>query len=174
MENELIKQQTKGAAQGFTSSDAILKHWQGHRGLTRKVIEAFPEDKLFNYSIGGMRPFSEMVKEIAEIANVGLGDLFKDAPTPIAELGHHSAKAFTGTKKEILNEWDNVTDKIDTLWPHIPQQRFHETMKAFGAYEGITSDIILYWIDNEIHHRAQAYVYLRSLGIEPPAFWDRY
>ncbi|MGB4400232.1 MAG: DinB family protein [Daejeonella sp.] len=26
--------------------------------------------------------------------------------------------------------------------------------------------------DNETHHRAQAYVYLRALGIEPPAFWD--
>jgi len=24
---------------------------------------------------------------------------------------------------------------------------------------------IFYWIDNEIHHRGQAYVYLRSLGI---------
>ncbi|MEJ6979249.1 DinB family protein [Pedobacter sp. P351] len=28
-------------------------------------------------------------------------------------------------------------------------------------------------IDNEIHHRGQAYVYLRSLGITPPFFWER-
>jgi uncharacterized damage-inducible protein DinB len=33
--------------------------------------------------------------------------------------------------------------------------------------------MILYAIDNEIHHRGQAYVYLRVLGIEPPAFFDR-
>jgi uncharacterized damage-inducible protein DinB len=32
---------------------------------------------------------------------------------------------------------------------------------------------MLYWIDNEIHHRGQGYVYLRALGIEPPAFYDR-
>ena len=38
----------------------LLTHWQGHRGLTRKMIEAFPDDKLFTYSIGGMRPFSEL------------------------------------------------------------------------------------------------------------------
>jgi uncharacterized damage-inducible protein DinB len=174
MENELIKQQTKSAARGFTSSDAILKHWQGHRGLTRKVIEAFPEDKLFNYSIGGMRPFSDMVREISSISSTGLGDLFKDEPTKIPDLFHHSGQAVACTKQEILNNWDLVTDKINALWPQIPQHRFRETIKAFGAYEGITSDIILYWIDNEIHHRAQAYVYLRSLGIEPPAFWDRY
>ena len=33
--------------------------------------------------------------------------------------------------------------------------------------------MILYAVDNEIHHRAQGYVYLRSLSIEPPAFYDR-
>lgn len=174
MENNLIKQQTDNAVEGFTSSNSILNHWQGHRKLTRQVIEVFPEDKLFAYSIGGMRPFSEMVNEIIDIANAGMGDLFKDIPTPIAQLDHHSGKLLAKTKEEILNLWDDVTHKIDTLWPLIPQQRFYEVMVAFGAYEGVTSDIILYWIDNEIHHRGQGYVYLRSLGIEPPAFWNRY
>jgi uncharacterized damage-inducible protein DinB len=174
MENNLIKQQTGNAVEGFTTSDAILNHWQGHRKLTRQVIETFPEDKLFTYSIGGMRPFSEMIIEIVDIADAGIQDLFKDEPTPIAELDHHSGKSLAKTKEEILNKWDKVTDKINTLWPLVSQQRFHETMVAFGAYEGVTSDIILYWIDNEIHHRGQGYVYLRSLGIEPPAFWNRY
>ena len=40
------------------SSDALRKHWQGHRSLTRRVIGAFPEERLFLYSIGGMRPFA--------------------------------------------------------------------------------------------------------------------
>ena len=31
----------------------------------------------------------------------------------------------------------------------------------------------IYAVDNEIHHRAQGYVYLRALGIEPPAFYER-
>src|SRR3954468_3231721 len=48
--------------------EALLKHWQGHRRLTRRVIEAFPEDKLFTFSIGGMRPFSEFVLEFLKMA----------------------------------------------------------------------------------------------------------
>jgi uncharacterized damage-inducible protein DinB len=32
---------------------------------------------------------------------------------------------------------------------------------------------LLYFLDNEIHHRAQGFVYLRELGIEPPAFYRR-
>ena len=31
----------------------------------------------------------------------------------------------------------------------------------------------IYTIDNEIHHRGQGYVYLRALGLEPPAFYER-
>jgi uncharacterized damage-inducible protein DinB len=34
-------------------------------------------------------------------------------------------------------------------------------------------DLLLYIVDNEIHHRGQGYVYLRELGIEPPPFYER-
>ena len=44
---------------------------------------------------------------------------------------------------------------------------------ALGQYEGVASDLLLYVIDNEIHHRGQGYVYLRSLGVDPPPFYDR-
>ena len=50
---------------------------------------------------------------------------------------------------------------------------FAETLTAFGQYTGVLHDMVLYVVDNEIHHRGQGYVYLRSLGIEPPAFYDR-
>jgi hypothetical protein len=36
---------------------ALLEHWQGHRRVTRRMIQAFPDDALFGFSIGGMRPF---------------------------------------------------------------------------------------------------------------------
>jgi hypothetical protein len=45
----------------------LLDHWQGHRRLTRRVIAAFPEDKLFTLSVGSMRPFGEMVKEFLKM-----------------------------------------------------------------------------------------------------------
>jgi len=32
---------------------------------------------------------------------------------------------------------------------------------------------VLYAVDNEIHHRGQGYVYLRALGVAPPAFYER-
>ena len=32
--------------------------------VTRRMIEAYPEDQLFTFSVGGMRPFGELVREM--------------------------------------------------------------------------------------------------------------
>ena len=73
----------------------------------------------------------------------------------------------------MLTLWDEVTEEISELWSQIPEERFREKDLAFGQWQGTIYWFILYWIDNEIHHRGQGFVYLRSLGIEPPHFWER-
>lgn len=170
MENKTINQTE------VITRDELLDHWQGHRRLTRKVIEAFPEDKLFEYSIGGMRPFADMARELIGIAGMGIHGITRgDWNTP-SELNYHSKTsplAVAGTKEELLRFWDGVTEEINALWPEIPESRFRETDAAFGQYEDEIWSHIFYFIENENHHRGQGYVYLRSLGIEPPYFWDR-
>ena len=146
--------------------EALLEHWQGHRRLTRRVIDAFPDDQLFTFTIGGMRPFGELALEMLAMAEpmargVATGDWatsFERDPRP---------------KEEILRRWDESTAQIDELWKQIPPERFQEQMTAFGQYPGIAHDLLLYVIDNAVHHRGQGYVYLRALGIEPPPFYER-
>ena len=154
-------------SESIINSAELLKHWQGHRGLTRKTIEAFPEDKLFTCSIGGMRPFSEMVYEFLGMAVPGVKGI------ATGEWNKWADAAKVTTKKELLEIWDKATAAMNEIWPTIPLHRFEEEDVAFGQWPGTGISFILYFIDNEIHHRGQAYVYLRSLGIEPPAFWDR-
>jgi uncharacterized damage-inducible protein DinB len=155
------------------SPESLLEHWQGHRRVTRRVIEAFPEDKLFSFSIGGMRPFGEMVMEFIGMASPGIDGVLTGKWRIAQELEHHTGVGLPKTKKELLKQWDEVTEKINRLWPQVPAQRFREEDIAFGQYKGPVHFFIQYWIDNEIHHRGQGYVFLRALGIEPPAFWDR-
>lgn len=50
------------------TADALLDHWQGHRKLTRRAIEVFPEKELFQYSVGSMRPFAELALEMIAMA----------------------------------------------------------------------------------------------------------
>jgi hypothetical protein len=154
------------------TTEALLNHWQGHRALTRRVIEAFPEDAFYNFSIGGMRPFSLLTMEMIGLAAPGIrGIAFGDWTFGDPVLDHSTPPP--PTKQEVLNLWDLVTEYINTLWPQIRAERFEESEAAFGMYENTILDTIIYLIDNEIHHRGQGYVYLRALGVEPPAFWDR-
>lgn len=152
------------------TADALLKHWQGHRGLTRRVIEAFPEKELFEYAIGGMRPFAVQVIEVAGLTGPGIEGLATGNWGEGLPL-HITGKGIPQTKERLLGYWDIVTRQMETYWPQIGD--FYSKVKAFGQYEGTIISTILYFIDNEVHHRSQGYVYLRALGIEPPAFWDR-
>ena len=157
----------------FISSDNLLNAWLGHRRLTRRVIEAFPEDKLFTYSIGGMRTFSEMMKEIIDIGGPGIRGIATDNWENTGGFDKHTLNPEDNTKEGFLRLLDEGTAEIIEYWPQISEERFQEMTTVFGQYEGQVFSSILYFIDNEIHHRAQGTVYLRSLGIEPPAFWNR-
>jgi uncharacterized damage-inducible protein DinB len=173
METNSIHQQVNAPVGQIILSEDLLVHWQGHRRLTRRVIDAFPEDKLFSYSIGGMRPFAAMAIEVADIAREGIKGIVSGEWKSIAELDHYSGESVAKTKAGLLQQWDLITEQIDELWLQIPAAHFQDVELAFGAYEGRIIDTLFYFIDNEIHHRAQGYVYLRSLGIEPPAFYER-
>ncbi len=147
------------------TSDDFLAHWQGHRRLTRRVIEAFPDDKLFGHSIG-MRSFGTMSLELLGMA----------VPTVEGVVtGEWKAFEMAGldSKEAVLKTWDEGTAKIDELWSRIPSDAWAKVVTAFGQYTMSVHALLLYIVDNEVHHRGEGFVYLRSLDIEPPPFYER-
>ena len=158
----------KSATATFISPADMLAHWQGHRNVTRRVIAAFPEKELFEFSIGGMRTFSAIVQELLALGAPGLRQIAMETNEKLNEDIKEA-----NSKENILRLWDESTAEITQLWSKIPAERFNEKIVAFGQYEGTVWSTILYYIDNEIHHRGQGYVYLRALNIEPPFFWER-
>jgi len=149
------------------SKQALLEHWQGHRNLTRRVLLAFPEKELFEYSVGGMRPFALLIQEMLAIAGPALKSIVNN------ETNTYQEAEGINTKEGLLAKWDEETAVINHYYNLLSEERFQETFNLFGQYEFKIIDNIFYFIDNEIHHRGQGYVYLRTLGIEPPYFWER-
>lgn len=157
---------TSSSSTVVISPEQLLEDWQGHRRLTRRVIEAFPEDSLFTYSVGGMRPFSALAMEMIKMG----------VPILRGEItGEWTSSDLVDptTKAELLKLWDDGTADINRMWPDIPPHRFQEVDTAFGQWKMPGYAMFLYAIDNEIHHRGQGYVYLRALGIDPPPFYER-
>ena len=153
---------------GILTADAFRTNWQGHRHLTRRIIEAFPVDQLFTFTAASpMRPFGELAWECLDVAEYTLNGLVTDAwPTP--DMGGQNPQ----DKRALLAAWDALTERIDAELPTVPVHRYAEEKALFwGTMTAFTA--VIYAVDNEIHHRGQGYVYLRALGIEPPAFYDR-
>src|SRR5690554_5619278 len=110
------------------TSAEMLENLLGNRRLTRKVIAAFPEDALFSFSLGGMRPFAEIVRELLMmgapmVMGVASGewDGFPDIAVP-------------DSKADLLAAWDADTKAIEEVWPSITRERFAAVEKAFGVF----------------------------------------
>jgi len=158
---------TATATQVITSK-ALLNHWQGHRNLTRKVIAAFSEKDFFEFSIAGMRTPAQLVTEILTLGAPALKSIIDRSEEPFSE-----SRFNLETKAEYLEKWDEGTAAINANWEELSDQDFHETFNLFGQYNFPVIENIWYFIDNEIHHRGQMFVYLRALDITPPFFWER-
>src|SRR5690606_21913678 len=111
------------------TNEELLKHWQGHRALTRRVIEAFPEKELFEYSIGGMRTFADLVKALLSIAVPRLAGIITEST-----VGYHHTLALT-TITGLLKAWDEATAMINDLFLQISEERFKEDFNLFGEYK---------------------------------------
>ena len=145
--------------------EALLTNFKDVRTLTRKVIEAFPEKDLFEFSIANLRPFSQMIKEFLMITDYIFKEILHEKHTSFCNEGQ-----FPATKEGILALWDKATEIIDNEWKEISDYTqpltIYQMTFSFAQW-------ILYAIENETHHRGQGYIYLRTLQIDPPYFWGR-
>lgn len=146
----------------------LLAHWQGHRDLTRRTIEAFPTEGFAGHHAPEMRPFVEMACELAGMVDYQLGWF---------RTGQPHWQESTPPKKplsqaEVLAWWDRQTAELDAAVPAVSLDTWLTPVDTpFGRMSPLTS--VMYLIDNEVHHRGQGYVYLRELGVTPPAFYER-
>src|SRR5690625_6735426 len=87
------------------TTEQALAHWQGHRNLTRRTIETFSNDKLFTYSLGDMRPFSELIMEMIYIAAPGAKGIRSEEHTSeLQSRGHLVCRLLLEKKKKKLME----------------------------------------------------------------------
>ncbi|MCU0636972.1 MAG: damage-inducible protein DinB [Gemmatimonadaceae bacterium] len=155
------------SAVAVLDSDQLLQHLQGHRRLTRRTIERFPAEAFETFSVGGMRPFGVITRELLAMA----GPFVKAFATD--DWGQWDEDRSPIARDAALAAWDENTAMIDEHWPGLVAKGFTRELTIFGQWPGTVQQHLFYVIDNEVHHRAQGFAYLRALGVEPPFFWER-
>jgi len=141
----------------------------GNRRLTIRTLEAFPEDKLFTFSpVEPLRPFSKMILEILDIERAYIRGI------ALNEWEYSPSFDGISTKEDLLKGCHEIKENVQKWWPKITEERLHTVEKdPFFGGEMSHFERLHYALENEIHHRGQGFIYLRLLGIEPPAFWER-
>jgi uncharacterized damage-inducible protein DinB len=156
---------------GFDLRIEFLRQWEDNRRLTVRAAQAFPADRLFTYvPTAALRPFGTMLDEIGRIQLAYMRGLAEDRwawdpEDPPAPKDAASAIAFV----------ENAQAYTRRVWADISEETLLTARKDpffFGA-DKRPYDWLVYCQENEIHHRAQGYIYLRELGVEPPPFWQR-
>ncbi|MBE3589343.1 MAG: DinB family protein [Firmicutes bacterium] len=149
---------------------SLLEILDGHRRLTVRTIEAFPDEKLFHYRpVEPLRPFAEMIKEILDIEESYMRGI------ATGEWTFQPTCEGVQTKPALLAACERVRARTRELWPRITVERLMavEPDPFFGGPPQSHFERLLYSLENEIHHRGQGYIYLRLLGVEPPLFYER-
>jgi len=161
----------------FDVKAELWRQMEGDRNLTLRVARAFPAARLLDYAPAApLRPFAAMLDEIAriELANC----ITQACRHPWLRRG-----LAENTWRWNLQEPAPATDAAaaiatieDTraytrrVWPAIDGEVLVGSRDDpfFGQGPARPCDWLVQALENEIHHRGQALVYLRELGVEPP------
>lgn len=149
---------------------ALLEVLEGNRRLTLRTIEAFPEEELFAFRpVPRLRPFAEMVKEILDMEDGYVRGI------ATGEWTLEDTCAGVRTKADLLAACARVRQRTRELRPRLTVERLLavEPDPFWGGPPETHFACLLYALENEIHHRGQAYAYLRLLGSEPPTCYER-
>lgn len=148
-----------------------LGGWDQQRlrhGITLRLLEQLPEDKLASHPIANMRTPVELVVHFygfmrlaAESVLAGSLGTFDDAGT-VASIK---------TKKQLLDFVKQQWAAADRAATSVTEKQLDAIVTTpWGEFPGRAMIGILY--TEYLHHRGQLYAYLRVLGQEPVMMWD--
>ncbi len=155
-----------------TWKDWFMKVWEENRWLTDKITKSFVDaGALDKTPVPGMRSFRQLLLEIWGIEQV----YAKGLATEEWNFAFAPVSYQTCDVDELLAFGQRVREQTRSLWSAVTQDALTKPRPTPfpGHPEGNAIAWLTYALENEIHHRAQGYVYLRLLGVEPPAFYVR-
>jgi uncharacterized damage-inducible protein DinB len=154
---------------GLLTQTQLIEILEGNRRLTVRTLQAFPEQHLFSYAAPGMRSAAELFKEILEMERA----IVRGMAT--GEWLYGTTSKEIATKEGLLEAFESLRSQTVEWWKKITAERLMAIQDDLDGWGPTTTNLnrMIYALENEIHHRGQVYVYLRQLGVEPPAFYER-
>ncbi len=146
--------------------------WESQRlvyGVSMRVFQAIPKDKMDAHPIPGMRTPKELIAHMAMMMHAIPAGIVK------GQIDEYEAEE----KKAVAMKYDEFMAWVADGWKVADKaiKSLDEKKATSMVKNPWTTDFpafvcvqIVY--DEHLHHRGQLYAYLRALGVEPPFLWD--
>ena len=149
-----------------------LQMWDQMRtrhGITLRVIEQIPGDKLTSHPIPGMRTPAELVVHMyATIQQLA-------EAVPAGAIGESREKAVAEgirTREQLLLFVHDAWAAGDKLANQVTEAQLNGLVKTPWGEPFPGFAMFGFLSDEYLHHRGQLYAFVRALGIEPVMLWD--
>jgi uncharacterized damage-inducible protein DinB len=158
--NETLKQQ-------------MLKEWERAKVYTQEYLDAMPADKYGFRAVDSIRSFAEQMLHLAS-ANVGLVGIATDDSSLFRAFFNPPIE-----KSSAVQNKDSVVHYVNTSYDFvinaIKNLDFNKVTEVITHQmeRGTRVETRLAWLmkafEHQTHHRGQCTIYIRLLGIRPPA-----
>ena len=138
-------------------------------GISMRVYQAIPKDKMDSRPIAGMRTPKELIAHMTStLRSVATGTVKGKIDEYETMEKEYAAKPYDEFMKWTAESWKAADDAVRGMTAEQAQGMVKNPWTTdFPA--GVCIQIIF---DEHLHHRGQLYAYLRSFGVEPPFMWD--
>jgi uncharacterized damage-inducible protein DinB len=153
-----------------TLRQQLVRDWQRAKEYTDEYLQATPADKYGFRPVDSIRSFAEQMLHLAA-ANAGLVFIGTGSKYPFATQNFEKSPALQN-KDSVLYYVNTSYDFAIRAIRNLDPNKLAEvvTWDLPGGKRSVTR---LAWLlkafEHQTHHRAQCTVYLRLMGIKPPA-----
>ncbi|HEX3080575.1 MAG TPA: DinB family protein [Puia sp.] len=153
-----------------TLRQQLLRDWQRAKEYTDEYLNAAPADKYGFRPTDSIRSFAEQMLHLAA-ANAGLVFIGTGSKYPFATQNFEKSPALQNKD----SVWYYVNTSYDFAIHAIQQLDFNKLTEvvSWNLPMGRRSETRLAWLlkafEHQTHHRGQCTIYLRLMGVKPPA-----
>jgi uncharacterized damage-inducible protein DinB len=155
----------------------LVRYWDNVRTVTREFLDVYPPEHLDfkpTHSVFTAREqFQHLISSETMFVRGWTEDLWefpwRDGRWCAVDLVDDSFETLGGLRCYYQRVHEQALSFLRAL-PREGGSRVYQTHLGDLSIDAM----VLYAVDEEIHHRAQIAVYLRMLGIRPPFFGQRY
>jgi uncharacterized damage-inducible protein DinB len=144
----------------------FVKDWERAKAYTLEYLDAMPADKYSFKAVDSIRSFAQQMLHLA-MGNAGLIANASGQPGPFGSVNLEKSPT-AQTKDSVVYYVSKSYDFAIDGAKNIDTSKLGEVIGK-GKYAATRYDWFLKAFEHQTHHRGQTTIYIRLLGIRPPA-----